>query len=84
MTQDLMPVLDAVGRVCEPGHHYEWVWRLRQFQCAGGRNVDVFCSSLYDHADRHGWDAQGFIIDEVDAGGADQAVAALLAACRRI
>jgi mannose/cellobiose epimerase-like protein (N-acyl-D-glucosamine 2-epimerase family) len=70
MTEDLMPLPDAAGRVCEPGHHYEWVWLLRQFQRASGRDVDAYCSALYEHSDRHGWDRHGFIIDEVDAGGA--------------
>jgi mannose-6-phosphate isomerase len=69
MTQDLDPLPGAAGRVCEPGHHYEWVWLLRQFQRASGRDVEAFCAALYGHADRHGWDHDGFIIDEVDAGG---------------
>jgi mannose/cellobiose epimerase-like protein (N-acyl-D-glucosamine 2-epimerase family) len=67
---DLKPLPNAAGRVREPGHHYEWIWLLRRFQHLSGRNVDPWCAALYDHADRHGWDAQGFIIDEVDAAGA--------------
>jgi mannose-6-phosphate isomerase len=67
---NLAPLPDAAGRAREPGHHYEWIWLLRQFQRHCSRNVDPWCSALYAHADRYGWDPQGFIIDEVDAAGA--------------
>ncbi len=69
-TEDLKPLPDMRGRVTEPGHHYEWVWLLRGFQRASGQEVGSFCAALYDHADRYGWDAAGFIVDEVEASGA--------------
>jgi mannose/cellobiose epimerase-like protein (N-acyl-D-glucosamine 2-epimerase family) len=68
--EDLDPLPDARGRVTEPGHHYEWVWLLRGFQRASGRDVGTFCAALYDHADRHGWDTEGFVVDEVETSGA--------------
>jgi mannose-6-phosphate isomerase len=64
---DALP--DARGRVTEPGHHYEWIWLLRGFQRASGRNVGPYCNALYDHADRYGWDAEGFVVDEVETSG---------------
>src|SRR5262245_18465428 len=70
LTEDLRPLPDARGQVTEPGHHYEWVWLLRAFAQASARNVATHCDALYDHADRHGWDRQGFVVDEVDASGA--------------
>jgi mannose-6-phosphate isomerase len=70
LTEALDPVPEARGRICEPGHHYEWVWLLRHFQRASGRDVSAYCSALYDHANRYGWDAAGYIRDEVEATGA--------------
>jgi mannose-6-phosphate isomerase len=70
LTEDLEPVPDARGRISEPGHHYEWIWLLRNFQRASGRDVSVYCSALYDHANRYGWDAAGYIRDEVELTGA--------------
>jgi mannose/cellobiose epimerase-like protein (N-acyl-D-glucosamine 2-epimerase family) len=70
LTEDLDPVPDARGRISEPGHHYEWIWLLRYFQRASGRDVSAYCSALYDHANRFGWDAAGYIRDEVEATGA--------------
>jgi mannose/cellobiose epimerase-like protein (N-acyl-D-glucosamine 2-epimerase family) len=68
--QDLGPLSDATGRISEPGHHYEWTWLLWKFQQASTRATATFSSALYAHADSHGWDKQGFIIDEVDVSGA--------------
>jgi mannose/cellobiose epimerase-like protein (N-acyl-D-glucosamine 2-epimerase family) len=70
LTQDLDPQPDARGRVTEPGHHYEWIWLLRHFQRASGRDAGSYCAALYDHADRYGWDAEGFVVDEVEVSGA--------------
>jgi mannose/cellobiose epimerase-like protein (N-acyl-D-glucosamine 2-epimerase family) len=69
-TQDLAPLPDIRGRISEPGHHYEWTWLLWNFRVASCRLTMKFSSALYAHADRHGWDRQGFIIDEVDRSGA--------------
>jgi mannose/cellobiose epimerase-like protein (N-acyl-D-glucosamine 2-epimerase family) len=68
--EDLNPLPDQRGRVTEPGHHYEWVWLLRAFQRACGRDVGPYCKALYEHADRYGWDAEGFVVDEVENSGA--------------
>jgi mannose-6-phosphate isomerase len=70
LTEDLDPVPDARGRVTEPGHHYEWIWLLRRFARISGQEVGQYCTALYDYADRYGWDAQGFVVDEVDVSGA--------------
>jgi mannose-6-phosphate isomerase len=69
LTKDLDPLPDARGSITEPGHHYEWVWLLRSFQRVSGQDVSSFCAALYEHADRFGWDANGFVVDEVDASG---------------
>lgn len=55
--------------LCEPGHHFEWVWLLRHYQRLTGRSVDRYAVGLYEHARRHGFDAQGFVIDELSTTG---------------
>jgi len=67
--EDLRPLSDSRGRITEPGHHYEWVWLLRKFALASGTDVERYCGPLYDHADRYGWDAEGFVVDEIDGDG---------------
>ena len=69
LTEDLAPLPGPRGRITEPGHHYEWVWLLRHFQRASARDTGPYCSALYDHADRHGWDKKGFVVDEVETSG---------------
>jgi mannose/cellobiose epimerase-like protein (N-acyl-D-glucosamine 2-epimerase family) len=70
MTADLAPLSGPRGRICEPGHHYEWIWLLRHYQRLSGRNVTSYCEALYAHANKYGWDAGGFIVDELDFSGA--------------
>ena len=69
MNDELAPLPGAKGRICEPGHHYEWIWLLRQYQRLSGRDVEPYCAALYRHADTYGWDKDGFIVDELDFSG---------------
>jgi mannose/cellobiose epimerase-like protein (N-acyl-D-glucosamine 2-epimerase family) len=69
LTDELNPQPGTKGATSEPGHHFEWVWLLRQFQSASGRKVGIFCSPLYEFAENHGWNAQGFVVDELDFAG---------------
>lgn len=55
--------------LCEPGHHFEWVWLLRWYQRLTGRSVSRYTDGLYDHARRHGLDLQGFVVDELTITG---------------
>lgn len=68
-TAGLAPAQGIRGRLVEPGHHYEWVWLLRRFEAATAVAPAYFVDALYSHADRHGFDAQGLIVDEVLAEG---------------
>lgn len=70
MSGELAPLPDARGRICEPGHHYEWIWLLRQYQRLTGCDVAPYCTALYRHVDTYGWDKDGFIIDELNFSGA--------------
>lgn len=78
LTEELRPLPDQQGRIVEPGHHYEWIWLLRQFQHLSGRDVGTYAAALYAFADRYGWDRDGFIVDELDISGA------ILAGSRRV
>ena len=69
LTEELKPLPVARGLICEPGHHFEWIWLLRQYKKLSGSNVNPYCTALYDHADKHGWDNGGFIVDELDFFG---------------
>jgi mannose/cellobiose epimerase-like protein (N-acyl-D-glucosamine 2-epimerase family) len=69
MDDALAPLPGAKGRICEPGHHYEWIWLLRRYQRLSGRDVEPYCAALYRHADQYGWDKAGFIVDALDFSG---------------
>jgi mannose-6-phosphate isomerase len=61
---ELRPASGLPGQIVEPGHHYEWVWLLRWFERESGRSVAPYVERLYGHADRHGYDKDGLIVDE--------------------
>jgi mannose/cellobiose epimerase-like protein (N-acyl-D-glucosamine 2-epimerase family) len=69
MDDALAPLPGTKGRICEPGHHYEWIWLLRRYQKLSGRDVESYCAALYRHADQYGWDRAGFIVDALDFSG---------------
>ncbi len=63
------PMPGERGRLCEPGHHYEWVWLLHRFARLRGETPAPCAAALFAHADRHGYDAQGFVVDAVRDDG---------------
>jgi len=65
----LAPASGQAGRIVEPGHHYEWIWLLRWFERESGRSVGSYVDGLYEHADKHGFDEHGLIVDEVLVDG---------------
>ncbi|MBV8187830.1 MAG: AGE family epimerase/isomerase [Alphaproteobacteria bacterium] len=68
-TASLAPAEGVRGQLVEPGHHYEWIWLLRRFEVAAGLALDRYTEALYAHAERHGFDEEGLIVDEVLAEG---------------
>jgi mannose/cellobiose epimerase-like protein (N-acyl-D-glucosamine 2-epimerase family) len=53
------------GRICEPGHHFEWSWLLRRYAALAGLEDPPVARALKNFGDRHGFDSEGFIIDEL-------------------
>ena len=47
------------GRICEPGHHFEWSWLLRRYAKLSGREDSPIAEKLKAFGDRHGFDARG-------------------------
>ncbi len=59
------PLPGVEGRICEPGHHFEWSWLLRRHTALTGRDGDHVADTLKAFADRFGTDAEGLIVDEL-------------------
>jgi mannose/cellobiose epimerase-like protein (N-acyl-D-glucosamine 2-epimerase family)/glycosyltransferase involved in cell wall biosynthesis len=55
---DWSPVPGIEGRICEPGHHYEWAVLLHRWAKLTGRQKPAAISRLVAFADAHGIDAQ--------------------------
>jgi mannose/cellobiose epimerase-like protein (N-acyl-D-glucosamine 2-epimerase family) len=59
------PRIGTVGRLCEPGHHFEWSWLLRRYSALAGLDDPPIARAVKDFGDRHGFDSEGFVVDEV-------------------
>ena len=59
------PRAGIAGRICEPGHHFEWSWLLRRYAALAGREDPPIARALKDFGDRHGFDSEGFVVDEL-------------------
>jgi mannose-6-phosphate isomerase len=59
------PIQGIAGRIWEPGHHFEWSWLLRRYSALIGRDGDTIAEALYAHAERYGFDAKNFVVDEL-------------------
>jgi mannose/cellobiose epimerase-like protein (N-acyl-D-glucosamine 2-epimerase family)/glycosyltransferase involved in cell wall biosynthesis len=83
---DWSPAPDIEGRICEPGHHYEWAVLLDRWAKLTGRAKPGAVSRLIAFADRHGVDAQrGVAINAVLTDGSiHDPVARLWAQAERI
>ncbi|WP_417481974.1 AGE family epimerase/isomerase [Maricaulis sp.] len=61
---------DAQGRSTEPGHQFEWVWILTQYEKFNRRDVDTTIRALFEFAERHGIEPDtGLTFDEVRDDG---------------
>lgn len=59
------PKKGEFGRICEPGHHYEWSWLLRAYANRVGKTDEVIAKLLKSFADKNGLDSSGLIVDEL-------------------
>ena len=50
------PAEGTMGKIIEPGHHYEWVWLLELYARASGQDVNTESQSLYRFAETYGVD----------------------------
>ena len=55
--------------IFEPGHHFEWVWLLDQYEKATGEDQSHWTAQLHRSAIEHGFSSDDLIFDEVQAGG---------------
>ncbi len=59
-----------VGRIVEPGHHFEWVWLLDRLDAREPReSTRALARRLFDFARRFGVDTDGGVLDQVDRVG---------------
>ena len=83
---DWSPAPGIAGRVCEPGHHYEWAFLLNRWSELSGRPRPVAVARLIAFANDHGVDVQrGVAVGAVLSDGAlHDPVARLWAQAERI
>lgn len=48
------PMSDRLGRIVEPGHHFEWCWLLHRWRSLGGDDFTADAERLRAHAETHG------------------------------
>lgn len=53
----------------EPGHLYEWIWLLDWCEKTLGGDMSEPIAGLHGFATGHGYDSEGFLIDELDLKG---------------
>jgi mannose/cellobiose epimerase-like protein (N-acyl-D-glucosamine 2-epimerase family) len=61
---DLSRAPGDIGRLCEPGHHFEWIWLLDRWRKVSGEDRSGPADRLWTHATTNGL-ADGLAIDEV-------------------
>ena len=83
---DWTPAPGVEGRICEPGHHYEWAFLLDRWARLTGRTAPAAAPGLIAFADSHGLDPRrGVAVNAVLAdGGVHDPIARLWAQAERI
>src|SRR5262249_8159012 len=83
---DWSPAPGVEGRICEPGHHYEWAFLLDRWARLTGRSAPEAAPQLTAFADSCGLDARrGVAVNAVLAdGGVHDPIARLWAQAERI
>jgi len=83
---DWSPAAGVEGRICEPGHHYEWAFLLDRWARLTGRNRPEAVTRLVAFADSRGLDARrGVVVNAVLTDGSiHDPIARLWAQAERI
>jgi len=55
----------AKRRIFEPGHHFEWVWLLREFENLSGEDMGPWADRLILNALESGVGEDGLVFDEI-------------------
>jgi D,D-heptose 1,7-bisphosphate phosphatase len=64
------PRLGDEGKICEPGHHFEWSWLLHRWNALGGGDLGEQAERLRVHGELYGVDhASGAVYDEIFVDG---------------
>jgi mannose/cellobiose epimerase-like protein (N-acyl-D-glucosamine 2-epimerase family) len=66
---DWRKLSDPDGASVEPGHQFEWVWLLDKADRLTGADRGRQARAMYDFGARHGLNAHGAAIDELDDQG---------------
>ena len=71
-TQDWSPAPGGEGRLREPGHQFEWVWLLHEYdRAAHDDSVAPYAERLFAFGQKFGLDpGDGLVFDGIDASGA--------------
>lgn len=67
------PLPGEDGRICEPGHQFEWSWLLHRWCDASGGDLRAEAERLRVHGEIYGVDGDGFTIDETYLDGSPRA-----------
>jgi mannose/cellobiose epimerase-like protein (N-acyl-D-glucosamine 2-epimerase family) len=62
------PMSDQLGRVVEPGHHFEWCWLLHRWRALGGEDFTAQAERLRAHAEAYGVES-GAACDQIFIDG---------------
>jgi mannose/cellobiose epimerase-like protein (N-acyl-D-glucosamine 2-epimerase family) len=62
---DWSPIAGPAGDHVEPGHHFEWVWLLDQYERLTGAAMSADIDRLYSFARRHGEDQRTALVWDV-------------------
>lgn len=58
------------GKICEPGHQFEWSWLLHRWNALGGGDLGAAAERLRIHGETFGVDSvSGAVHDEMTLGG---------------
>ena len=64
------PSWSRIPGAIEPGHQFEWVWILANYQRLTGGDVAALAARSAEFAERHGVDSNGAVYDAVSEEGA--------------